>query len=187
MPGPPAFRRGSPLAPSAFGKDEAHLNDAPDEGLGRSPGGFTTKIHLGADGHRRPVSLLVTAGQVADSAQFIMVVERLHLPRRGPGRPYQVLADKAYSSPAIRAYLRRRGIRAAIPERKDQKPNRRRRGRHGGWPPSFDSQAYKQRKTVERRIDRLKQNRVVPTRYDKRAYVFHGTITIAAIRLWLQP
>ncbi|MFK0014650.1 hypothetical protein [Streptomyces sp. NPDC091027] len=27
----------------------------------------------------------------------------------------------------------------------------------------------------------------VATRYDKRAYVFHGTVTVAAIRLWLRP
>lgn len=27
----------------------------------------------------------------------------------------------------------------------------------------------------------------IATRYDKRAYVFHGTVILAAIRLWLRP
>ncbi|NSL78670.1 IS5/IS1182 family transposase, partial [Streptomyces coelicolor] len=34
--------------------------------------------------------------------------------------------------------------------------------------------------------NRLKNFRAVATRYDKRAYVFHGTVTAAAIRLWLR-
>ena len=39
---------------------------------------------------------------------------------------------------------------------------------------------------VERTINRLKNSRAVATRYDKRAYVFHGTVTAAAVRLWLR-
>lgn len=36
-------------------------------------------------------------------------------------------------------------------------------------------------------LNRLKNFRAVATRFDKRAYVFHGTVTVAAIRLWLRP
>lgn len=83
-----------------------------NEGLGRSRGGFTSKIHLSADGLCRPLSLIVTAGQRADCTQFTSVLERIRVPRLGAGRPRRkpdsVAADKAYSNGACRQYLRQR-------------------------------------------------------------------------------
>ncbi|WP_218878124.1 transposase [Streptomyces sp. TLI_55] len=77
-------------------------------GLGRSRGGWTTKIHLACDQDQRPLSLLVTAGQRGDSPQFVTVLEGIRVPRAGRGRPrrlpLRVRADKAYSSRANRAY-----------------------------------------------------------------------------------
>jgi transposase len=63
----------------------------------------------------------------------------------------------------------------------------RHRGSKGGRPTGFDKAIYKRRNEVERTINRLKNFRAIATRYDKRAaHVFHGTTTIAAIRLWLR-
>lgn len=53
-------------------------------------------------------------------------------------RPDHVIADKGYSSKAIRSDLRRRGMAHTVPERADQQANRRRRGNAGGRPPAFD-------------------------------------------------
>ncbi|MCG8971462.1 transposase [Streptomyces sp. CL12-4] len=96
------------------------------EGLGRSRGGFTSKLHLSADGRCRPLSLIVTPGQRADCNQFKPVLEKIRVPRPGPGRPRKnpdsLAADKAYSNGPIRGYLRRRGIRHTIPEK--TKPGR---------------------------------------------------------------
>ena len=160
------------------------------EALGRSRGGLTTKIHLSADGRCRILSLLLTCGERADCTQFIPVLERIRVPRPGQGRPRSkpdsVSADRAYSSREIRAYLRRRGIRHTIPQRADQVRNRIRQGRTGGRPPSFDRQRYKKRNTVERAINKLKNFRAVATRYDKRAYVYQGTATLAATIIWLR-
>ena len=96
------------------------------------------------------------------------------------------MGDKAYSSAANRAYLRRRGIQAVIPVKDDQKGHRRARGRRGGRPPAFDPQRYKERNTVERCFSKLKQFRAVATRYDKRECIYQGTVDVASIRIWLR-
>ncbi|MFD5514341.1 IS5 family transposase [Streptomyces sp. NPDC127051] len=160
------------------------------ECLGRSRGGFTTKIHLAADGRCRPLALVLTPGHYGDGPQFERVLEQVSVPRLGVGRPRtrpdHVLADKAYTSRKNRRYLRRRGIRHTIPERLDQQRHRKNRGSHGGRPAGFDSERYKKRNTVERSINRLKGFRAVATRYEKRAYIYLGTVTLAALIIWLR-
>jgi transposase len=142
------------------------------------------------DGRGLPLSIVLTPGNVNDATAFGEVLEGIRVPRAGAGRPRttpeRVLGDKAYSSRAIRHLLRRRGIAATIPERRDQEANRRRRGRLGGRPSAFDKESYRDRNVVERCFARLKQFRAVATRFDKLATRYRAGVVLASLVLWLR-
>jgi hypothetical protein len=78
---------------------------------------------LAVEQGQKPLSIVVTAGQRGDSPQFEPVLEKVRVPRLGPGRPRvrpdRVRADKVYASRNNRACLRRRGIRCTIPDKAD--------------------------------------------------------------------
>ena len=90
-------------------------------------------------------------------------------------RPKRAIGDKGYSSRAIRAHCRRRGIRYTIP----RKQNERRTG-------PFDRASYRQRNLVERLINRLKQYRSLATRYEKVGEHYRALWVIAGTLLWLR-
>ncbi|MFG2227894.1 IS5 family transposase [Streptomyces sp. NPDC048644] len=117
---------------------------AGDEGLGRSRGELTSKLHLSADGRCRPLSLLVTGGQRADCTQFQAVLEKIHVPRIGREalrEKNSLTADKAYSNGPCRIHLRRRCIRHTVPEKSDSQAARLRKGSRGGRPPNFTQES----------------------------------------------
>lgn len=135
------------------------------------------------------MALLLTPGQWGDAPQMTSVLDRVRVPRPDGGhprtRPDHLSGDKAYSSRRNRRYLRRRQIKQTIPEPENQRADRRRHDSAGGRPAGFDKEKYRRRNEVERTVNVLKGFHAVATRYDK-AFVFHGTITVAAIRLWLR-
>jgi transposase len=114
-------------------------------------------------------------------------MDAVRVARRGLGRPRSrpgaALADKAYSTAAN---LRKRGIKAVILVKEDQKKRRRARGSACGRPIAFDTGRCKECNTVERCFSKLKQFRAVARLYDKRELTYQSTVDVASIRIWLR-
>ena len=106
-------------AAGARGDSVERVEGEPDDhALGRSRGGWGTKIHAAVEAGLGAGSLLLTAGQAGDCPMMIPVLEAISVKRPARGRPRtrpdRVLADRAYSSRANRDWLRAHHIRATI-------------------------------------------------------------------------
>ena len=120
------------------------------QALGRSRGGFSTKIHLRTNAKGDPLTFDVTGGEVHEVKGYDALME-LH-----DVNPDRLLGDKGYDSDEIRNDLMDRGIEPVIPPRSNRKT-----------PIEYDREAYKRRNLVERCVNRLKQFRRIATRYEK--------------------
>jgi transposase len=130
---------------------------------------------------------VITPGHRHDSTQLGPVLDGIRIPRAsGRGRPRtrpdRLIADKGYSYPRCRRWLRERQIKHTIPQRRDQQAQRAARP---GRPLLFDKVIYARRNVVERCINRLKQWRGLATRYEKRALNYRAMVVIASIFIWL--
>jgi transposase len=146
--------------------------------LGKSQGGFSTKVHLKAEGGGKPLTILLTPGQRHEATMLEALLDhgavrrlRRGRPRSRPGR---LVADKGNTGRRNRATLRQRGIRVTIPKLRTE----RRTG-------PFDRAAYRRRHLVENLFARCKQFRALATRYDKRADSFRAAWVIVMTMLWL--
>jgi transposase len=148
------------------------------EALGRSQGGFSTKVHVRAASDKHLMNFVLSPGQRHEALGFEPLMAGGAVKRMGRGRPKRhsgrIVGDKADSSCKIRAYLRAHGIRITIPRKANE---------HGGGP--FDRSLYRLRERVERLINRMKQNRRIATRYDKCAENYRAMWLIATTLLWL--
>jgi transposase len=157
-----------------------------DHALGRSRGGFGTKLHLAVEGGGLPVNVVLSAGQAHESRFVEPVLDGVHVrQRRGRPRmrPQRAALDRGYSVRPVRAALERRHIVASIPETHPQRAARERRGRRA---PHFDRQDYRRREGVERCVGRLKEPRRIATRYEKLAVRYLAFVHLAMIREYLR-
>ena len=138
-----------------------------DQALGRSRGGFGTKLHGGCNGLGQPVELVLTAGQESDVGQAEALL--------AGHAPEAVVADKGYDKEALAGAIEARGAAAAIPTRKNSKE-----------PRAADPHLYRERNLVERFWARAKQFRRVATRYEKKAANFLAFAWVAALVVMME-
>jgi transposase len=139
------------------------------QALGRSRGGFSSKIHAKVNAYGLPLKLILTGGQENEIkyAKSLLNKEECEY----------LLADRAYDSKDFREELKGCGIQAVIP------PIKRITQKHFA---EYDKNIYKERNYIERFFNKIKNFRRIATRYDKTAVMFLGALTIASILLWLK-
>jgi len=137
-----------------------------EQALGRSRGGFGTKLHIAVDGLGNPVEFILTGGQESDINQGDSLIK---------GHDSKaVIADKGYDGDDFVAAIEATGAEAVIPPKKNRIIERK-----------YDKHLYKERNLAERFINRIKQYRRVATRYEKTAHNFLGFVHVAAIMVLL--
>jgi transposase len=143
--------------------------------LGRSHGGWGSKLHLLTDGNGLPLAALLSPGQRHESCYL----EQLLTDGFRHRWPAWLLGDRGYSAPRIRRWLLSHGIQPVIPYRKDERQC---------WPvpPPLDRPRYRRRNVIERTIGKLKQCRSITTRFDKLADTFLAMLTLAFLKLYLK-
>ena len=145
----------------------ARRGEPHDHALGRSRGGFGTKLALVSDGRGLPLAAAVAPGQQHDVRSLREVVTAA----LRVGRPRRLAADKAYSVPWVRSWLRAHAVCPVIPTRCDQTSD-----------PRFARSAYRRRNVVERLVGWLKEARRVATRYEKLAVHYLALVKLAMTR-----
>ena len=137
------------------------------QALGRSKGGFSTKLHLAVDGLGNGLRFRLTAGQTSDINQGPALIEGITCDF--------VIADKAYDSDQFIAQIETQGAMAVIPPRKNRKQLR-----------EYDQHLYRERHLVECFINKLKHFRRVFSRFDKLSRNFLSFVYFTSAIIWLR-
>jgi transposase len=138
-----------------------------EQGLGRSKGGFSSKLHAACDALGNPVRFFVTAGQRSD---YIKALDLIHGQKMNA-----LIADKGYDADYMAEAAKAVDAEVVIPSRSIRK-----------IPRQYDEYLYKERNKIERMFNKIKHFRRVATRYDKLDISYLSFVFLAAIYLWLK-
>jgi transposase len=137
------------------------------QALGRSRGGFSTKIHIAVDALGNPLRLLLTAGQRHDSPQAAYLIKDYE--------PLALIADKGYDSNQLIESVTAKGIVAVIPPKKSRLVQR-----------EYDQHLYRERHLIECFINKIKQYRRVFSRFEKLSKNYLGFLSFVSALVWLR-
>jgi len=138
-----------------------------EEALGRSKGGFTTKIHALVDALGNPLSFTLTAGQRHDITQAERLTQNLERTT--------LIADKGYDSNTLVENLQNKGCTVVIPPKKNRKN-----------PRAYDAHIYKERHLIEGFFGKIKHFSRVFSRFDKTQTAFLGFLYFVSTFIWLK-
>jgi transposase len=137
------------------------------QALGRSRGGFSTKIHAKVDGLGNPLRFILTGGERHESTQGEALL--------GAQVGEYVLGDRAFDSDDLIAFIINQGAIPVIPSRKNRKE-----------PREYDTWRYHERALVECFFNKIKHFRHIFSRFDKLASRFLGFLHFAGVLSWLR-
>jgi transposase len=137
------------------------------EALGRSRGGFSTKIHILTDALGNPLKFILSPGQRHDITKAPQLIANIS--------NALALADKAYDVDHLIAQLEEQSCKSVIPSRNNRKN-----------PRECDLELYKERNVVERFIGRIKQFRRIFSRYDKAGLSYLSFLHFVGTLEWLK-
>lgn len=145
----------------------AGYGDQVEQGLGRSKGGFTCKVHLKVDSLGNPLKIIITPGNSNDITQADALLE-------GISNAY-VIADKGYDSKPLRDKLIKNNCTPVIPSRSNALN-----------PYQYDKHIYKERHLIECFFSKIKYFRRIFSRFDKSARNFASFIAFVGAFIWLR-
>jgi transposase len=137
------------------------------QALGRSKGGFSTKIHIAVDALGNPLRFILTPGQAHDVTQAQALTDSFTFDN--------ALADKGYDSDAFVESITSSGANAVIPPRSNRKN-----------PREYDQHIYRERHLIECFINKIKHFRRIFSRFDKLDKSYLGFLGFVASLIWLR-
>lgn len=172
-----------PRVVAAAGEKELDPEEPPDHALGRSRGGYGTKIHILCDQDGNPLHFHLSAGQTHESTvldDVLIGADKSLVDCNGVRMPWPMAlaGDKGYRAEWIDQYLLELGIKPVIPSKENESREQR--------AVEFDKAAYKRRAIVEQLIGWLKEARRLVTRFEKTALNFGGMVKMAFIDRYLR-
>ena len=137
------------------------------EGLGRSKGGFTSKIHAKVDALGNPLQFIITPGQTSDITQAKYLLKGVF--------NSQVIADKAYGSAEVRNQIEQQNCEDVIPSKSNSLK-----------PVVYDRHIYKERHAIECFFSKIKYFRRIFSRFDKSVRNFTAFLSFVGACIWLR-
>lgn len=138
-----------------------------EEALGRSKGGFTSKIHALVDAHGNPLKFRLTPGQSHDVTQAPELIIG--------AKDADIIADKGYDSDTLRDQIRSQSCEPVIPGKSNRK-----------IPIEYDETLYEERYIIECFFSKIKHFRRIFSRFDKAARNYAAFLAFVGAMIWLR-